>query len=255
MITKEELKEKYINWLREEITTKNINETIEITSPLLDRFNDYLQIYVTKDENDKLRLSDDGYIIENLKMSGIDINTDKRKTTLTNLLKKYNVMQKEKELYVYATMEDFAQRKLNLLQAMLNVDDMFMLSSNRVTSIFLEDIKMFLKSKNIYSVSDAILVGKTGLEYSYDFIIQRTEKMPERLCKVINNGTRSNMESTLFAWSDTKDNREDDSKLVVFLNDSNKIDNGIEEAFKQYGVSLIKWSERENKKTISLLSA
>ena len=33
------------------------------------------------------------------------------------------------------------------MQAMLNVDDMFMLSQNKVASLFLEDVKDFLDKK------------------------------------------------------------------------------------------------------------
>lgn len=40
-----ELKEKYIGWLEDEITVNKINEYIEVTSPFLDRYNDYLQVY------------------------------------------------------------------------------------------------------------------------------------------------------------------------------------------------------------------
>ena len=46
-----QLKEKYINWLENEISVKNIGEYFEITSSFLDRYNDYLHISA-KLEND-----------------------------------------------------------------------------------------------------------------------------------------------------------------------------------------------------------
>ena len=38
------VKEKYINWLDQEISVNKIGEYLEVISPFLDRYNDYLQV-------------------------------------------------------------------------------------------------------------------------------------------------------------------------------------------------------------------
>ena len=43
-----------------------IEEYLQITSPFLDRFNDYLQVYAKIDKNNEILLTDDSYIINNL---------------------------------------------------------------------------------------------------------------------------------------------------------------------------------------------
>ena len=68
-----ELKEKYVKWLEDEITVNKIGEYLEVTSPFLDRYNDYLQVYAKLESDDEVILTDDSYIINNLKMSGVDI--------------------------------------------------------------------------------------------------------------------------------------------------------------------------------------
>ena len=60
------VKEKYIKWLEQEISVNKIGEYIEITSPFLDRYNDYLQVYVKLEKDDEIILTDDAYIINNL---------------------------------------------------------------------------------------------------------------------------------------------------------------------------------------------
>ena len=45
------------------------------------------------------------------------------------------------------------------MQAMLNIDDMFMLSQNKVASIFLEDVTEFLDSRDIFYSKDVSFVG------------------------------------------------------------------------------------------------
>ena len=240
-----ELKEKYINWLEDEITINKINEYIEITSPFLDRYNDYLQVYAKLENNNEILLTDDSYIINNLEMSGIDMKSNKRKQLLQSFLNKYSVKLDGNALVSKSNIDDFPQKILFLMQAMLNVDDMFMLSQNKIVSLFLEDIKSFLDKKDIYYTRDVSFVGKSGFVYSYEYLIQRTKEKPERLCTAINNPNKQNFQSTMFMWNDIKETRDNDSKLIVFLNDENKVDASILEGFKNYNVDTILWSERD----------
>ena len=240
-----ELKEKYINWLENEITVNRINEYIEITSPFMDRYNDYLQVYAKLENDSEILLTDDSYIINNLEMSGIDMKSNKRKQLLQSFLNKYSVKLDGNALVSKSNIDDFPQKILFLMQAMLNVDDMFMLSQNKIASLFLEDIKSFLDGKDIYYTRDVSFVGKSGFVYSYEYLIQRTKEKPERLCTAINNPNKQNFQSTMFMWNDTKETRDNDSKLIVFLNDENKVDASILEGFKNYNVDTILWSERD----------
>lgn len=240
-----QLKEKYISWLEDEISVKNIGEFFEITSPFLDRYNDYLQIYAKLESNNEIFLTDDAYTINNLKMSGIDINSPKRKQILDNFLSKYRIKIDNDALVIKAGIEDFPQKILFLMQAMLNVDDMFMLSQNKVASIFLDDIKKFFDNNEIFYSENVNFIGKSGFFYSYDYLIQRTKDKPERLCKAINNPNKQNFQSTMFMWNDTKETRNLDSNLIVFLNDEDKIDPNIIEGFKNYDVTTIPWSKRK----------
>ena len=247
------VKEKYIKWLEQEISVNKIGEYLEITSPFLDRYNDYLQVYAKLEADDEIILTDDAYIINNLQMSGVDINSNKRKQVLESFLNKYNVKLEEDALVTKSGIEDFPQKILFLMQAMLNIDDMFMLSQNKVASIFLEDVTEFLDSRDIFYSKDVSFVGKSGFIYSYEYLLQRTKEKPERLCKVINNPNKQNFQNTIFMWSDTKETRDENSKLIVFLNDGNRVDPNIIEGFKNYNVDTIPWSERE--RYLELLTA
>ena len=63
------------------------------------------------------------------------------------------------------------------------------------------------------------------------------------------------MSSALFAWNDTRQTRQKDSKLIVILNDKNTISENVEIGFQNYDSDIIKWSERKSKENIELLSA
>ena len=131
-----ELKEKYISWLEDEISVNKIGEYIEVTSPFLDRYNDYLQVYAKIQNDNEIIITDDAYTINNLKMAGIDLSSSKRKQLLNSFIAKYRINLKDDELTIKTDIEDFPRKILFLMQAMLNIDDMFMLSQNRIASIF-----------------------------------------------------------------------------------------------------------------------
>ena len=79
--------------------------------------------------------------------------------------------------------------------------------------------------------------------------------MPERLCLAINTPNKTAFTNTMFAWEDTRPVRHANTKLIVFLNDSNKITKGIEEGFSNYEITTIKLSERNQAKNLEILTA
>lgn len=138
---------------------------------------------------------------------------------------------------------------------MLRIDDMFTTSKAKAASFFLDDIQEFFEQKDIYFSDNVQFTGLSGFSHNYDFLLQRSKTAPERLCQAVNNPNKSSMGNILFAWNDTKPARKKDSQLIVILNDDNNVSKGIEEAFYNYEAKVIRWSERENKEHLALLSA
>ncbi len=136
----QELLDKYIAWLRDKTVLRQVKDWIEITTPYLDRNNDYLQIYVKRD-NGGFILTDDGYTIEDLRQSGCELDSKKRKDLLTLTLNGFGVKIDGGALIVHASSDNFALKKHNLVQAILAVNDLFYLAVPMVASLFLEDGK------------------------------------------------------------------------------------------------------------------
>jgi hypothetical protein len=234
----------YVDWLKAKITTADINGACEITTPFLDRHNDRLQIYVQNLE-DRIRLTDDGYIIGDLEASGCQIDTPKRQALLGTILNGFGVRHEAGELFVEATPQEFPKKKHALLQAMLTVNDMFMTSKQRVVSLFIEDVKQFLDEHEVRNSPQVEFTGKSGYLHRFDFVIPKSKKMPERLLRAINHPSRDSATSFLFAWTDTKDTRPPNSLAYAVLNDAeNALSSDVLAAFQHYDVRPILWSQR-----------
>lgn len=249
----QKLIDEYTNWLKREITFEKVGEYYEITTPYLDNANDYLQIYV-RQNGDDIYFTDDSATIHNLKMNGFQF-TATRKEHLQRTLNQYGVKLCGDELTTKSNVNNFAQKKHLFIQAILRVDDMFSLSKSKVSSIFLDDIQQFFDEKEIYCADNVQFTGISGFSHNYDFLFIKNRTMPERLCQAVNNPNKTNMGNILFAWNDTKPARKSDSQLIVILNDRNNIARGIEDAFLNYNVQVVRWSERNNDKNLALFSA
>lgn len=89
------------------------NDVVEITTPHLDRHNDYLQFYVKKTE-DGLLFTDGGYVLDDLEVSGVVFNTPKRTALLQQTLNGFGVQVCDGCLTTKADANNFPVRKNNL---------------------------------------------------------------------------------------------------------------------------------------------
>ena len=131
------LVDEYTAWLREKITLRQVeDEWVELTTPFLDRYNDYLQLYVRKTPQGFL-LTDDSYTINDLEMSGCDLMAKKRQDLLNTVLNGFGVRRDGNSLSIEASSKDFARKKHRLIQAMLAVNDLFFTMPTTVATLFL----------------------------------------------------------------------------------------------------------------------
>jgi hypothetical protein len=241
-----DLVDKYVSWLRDKTGIREVGDYIEITTPYLDRHNDYLQIYVKK-VNGLFVLTDDGYIINDLEQSGCKIISPKRDQLLKLTLNGFGVKKEGNALIVSATPENFAVKKHNLVQSMLAVNDMFYLAEPAVASIFYEDVVTWLDANDIRYTPRVKFSGRSGFDHSFDFVIPKSRAKPERILQIINRPNKDSATLLAFAWVDTKEERSPESKAYAFLNDQERlVPQEVIEALKNYEVTPVPWSQREN---------
>ena len=214
----------YVDWLKSKSILRQVdNDWVEITTPYLDRHNDYLQIYVRKLESGGYLLTDDSYIIDDLKTSGCALETPKRAALLNTTLNGFGVKLNRDALEVRASSSTFALRKHNLIQAMLAVDDLFYLATSTVASIFKEDVIAWLDENEIRYTPNVKFTGKSGYDHRFDFVIPRSHNEPERILQTMNRPNRNAVTALNYAWLDTREVREPESKAYAIINDTGGI--------------------------------
>ncbi|TQD36252.1 DUF1829 domain-containing protein [Haloflavibacter putidus] len=249
----------YYNWLREKTYIQQDTNTnwFLINTPFLGAFNDSIEIYAQK-KGSYLILSDNGETMANLELQGLNIQgSKKRRNILDTILLNYGIRNNSDELIIESNIEKFSQAKHNFLSAIIEINDLYILSKHNVASIFKEDVRSYLDSKRIIYTPDFISKGSTGLEFNFDFQIAKLKS--EIVIKSFNTINKSNLPTFLFAWDDIKPVREKitqkNVKAVAIINDTDKeIKSEYLDALKSKNADYILWSEREFEKNIELVA-
>ena len=231
------------------LSVEEVGGACELTTPFLDRHNDHLQVYA-KRQNGNIVLSDDGYILSDLRTSGLEVDTDKRKMVLNSVLNGLGVRVENNQLLVEASANNLAQRLHSLVQAMLAVNDMFVMAQPRVASFFFEDVRAFLDNHDVRYTTRVKLAGKSGYDHGVDFLIPKSRKRPERILQAIAAPRKDIISHYLWILNDTRSARSGDSndetEAYAFLNDQeNSVGGDVIEALKAYHVTPAVWSHRE----------
>jgi hypothetical protein len=242
-----ELLRSYFEWLRTETVCTQDEGFLEITTPFIDRHNDYIQIYVERTSSG-LRLTDDGYTIHDLEMYGCNLDTPKRVDMLESILRGFAIRRQGTELFTEATQDAFAERKHALIQAILAVEDLFMTAPQTVSSLFVDDVERFLRSHDIRFTSNLKFTGISGFDYKFDFVIPESGDQPERIINAISSPSRNRVTNLIFAWTDTRSARKTGTKLYAILNDTDRpIAEDFVSAFVKYDIDPVPWSQRQSR--------
>ncbi len=192
-------------------------------------------------------MTDDGYIINDLLNSGCKLDSYRRQELLKITIAGFGVHQNGDALEIYATSDNFAIKKHNFIQAMLAVNDMFFLSRSNTSSLFYEDVVLWLDVGDIRFTPKVKFTGKSGFDHHFDFVIPKSRSAPERILQAINTPNRNMAENFCFKWEDTKGVRLSNSKAYAILNDQEKsVSSNVIDAFKQYDTKPVLWSTRED---------
>jgi Domain of unknown function DUF1828/Domain of unknown function DUF1829 len=237
----------YLSWIRQEVGANLLDDVVtELTTPFVDRHNDHLQVYAERRSPDVFLLTDDGYVLSELKSSGVETRGSRRERIIKDLLVGHGVRLEGRELQTDATTANLGQRIHNLVQAMLSVDDMFVLAQPAVRTIFLEEVAKFFSDREIRYIPAAKFAGRSGLDHLISFVIPRSKAAPERFVQVVNTPRRDQVGNLLFAVNDTKNTRAGTTDYYAIVNDTRReVSADILRAFEAYQVKARPWSRRD----------
>lgn len=114
----------YVNQLRRDMEIVRWGDGFCVVTPMLNRDNDLMSVYVSRSPSRGFVVSDLGETIGDLELSGFEM-TDERMARIDAIAARYGVSIKDCELYVEGPKRGVADRMNMLIQAMAAVDGMY----------------------------------------------------------------------------------------------------------------------------------
>lgn len=252
--TEIKLKE-FFDWFQARYSVKELKKADEIITPYTNHLNDRIRIYVEYLDSGKIRLSDDGITIDELGMAGIDINAPTRQKILKDILRNFGLSIANDVIFTIANpASQFPQKKINLLQGILQIYDILFTSKETSYGIFQEEVQDFLFENDFGGTPNPKLVGASGIQHSIDYSIGPTKSRPHTLIKLLNNPTFNDVVAQQYVSSDLEKGLitpKSSVRFVIIGNDKkNKLPKKAAIAAEDIGIGLIPWS---NKSEILLL--
>jgi hypothetical protein len=241
----------YFDWLKSNSHIRQLkSEWSEVTTPFLNHINDYIQIYIKSSEGDKIKLSDNGVTINNLFLAGLDFSSPSRIKERDAILRTFGVvLNNNHEVEVTTDKNKFPQKKHDFIQAILALDNMYLLTKSKVSSFFVEDVNEFLKYHDVRFSRNVKLQGKSGFEHKFDFLISGGNNIPERHLRVISRPSKQAIVPLLFSFSDTANERskyheKSQSVAILYESEDSKVSETVLVALKEYEVLGLGWLAR-----------
>lgn len=195
------LKKQYSDWIMDSMNYTQLDkDVVRIDTPFLDNDFDHIVLYVEFLSNNQVLITDDGYTLANLKSIGFKISnqTKKRKNILTDICDDYGIEfdSKENELFIKSNMDKFPVSKHRLLQAILKINDLFLLRPNYEPNSTFETVSLALDKEEILYSTKFPAIGKRGITFIFDFSIP-TRSKKDKLIRIINSPNDLNYSKVL----------------------------------------------------------
>lgn len=235
--------DQYAAWVKDKTALRRVGDSVQITTPFLDRHNDHIQIYLNRTD-EEIVLTDDAYTLHDLEDSGVEL-TQHRLEMLKEVLQGFGVQREGDALITRSSSDTFAQRKHNLVQAVLAVNDLFYTSQANVISLFTEDVADWLDKIEARYSPNVKLTGRSGLDHRFDFLVAKSPRAPERLVQAINTPSRANAQKVAFQWVDVREFRADTKAFAVINDEAESLRPQVVEALRAYEITPVPWTQRD----------
>lgn len=170
-----EMKSLYLDWISNNEDYKDLSDRlVQIDTPFLDGSFDNIIIYAETINNNKIKLTDDGWTIDYLESHGVSFKHGSyRYEILHSLLDTHGLEIRDDEIMINCNPSRFAISKQRLVQGLIKINDLVFLNKSTVASTFKDDVIKRLQKNDILYDSPYRVTGKNGYTYSFDISIPK----------------------------------------------------------------------------------
>lgn len=237
----------YLDWYKKKITVKELENAEQIITPYVNHINDRISIFIEFLDNDNIRLSDDGITFDELDLMSLNIDTETRKKLIADTLLKYSLTLDNGIISTVAeNINEFPQKKHNLIQAILSIYDLLMTNRTNVKGIFKAEALTFFFENDFGGNAGVKFTGESGIDYLIDYSLGATTKRPNTIIKLQNNVEFANVTEQVFIAQDLKNEPTLKNKGLryVMVIGNQKIPDRVAQAASYSDIEIIRFEEK-----------
>ncbi|MBB6497316.1 DUF1828 domain-containing protein [Methanococcus maripaludis] len=236
--------ENYIGWLTEKTECEKFENELEISLPFLDRHNDYLEFKLIK-ESDKLVLTDDGYYISDLFMSGLEFDTERKLNILYKTVQRFGAEKIGSEIRIETDKENLGESIHEMIQTLLQIDSLYLINQPKENHMFVNDVLAYFDEKEIPYILPKNHDLKAILSKKIDFILPKYNKK-ETFVKTVGTPNHSQISTAIFNFEDIKktgDLTKDYGNLLILKDVDEEIKQNTLDLAYRWNKDVEKWSD------------
>jgi len=213
------------------LTVREVKDGFAIGTGYQDKDGDSIGFYVIgPDEFGKFRIEDDGLSISMIEANGVDLSSKTRSEAFHTLLNEYNVLFDEEngELSTdYLPEDEIGSASMRFLGFMLRVQDLLLLTQEKIASTFKEDAIKMLDEKigGRAKLIEAVYVHDSLKENVADLVISAEGRNPVALYF----GTSESKVLEALLLQSYSENKGIDCSVVALLESSTGIKRNLQE--------------------------
>ena len=241
-------------WIQDSFAVKKINEKTYICdAPFLDVHNDYIRLFIIKQNCDDILITDNGYLYQDTRKTPSDILKEGNINISESIAVKNNVSLNFETGAFEATCKekDLAECMMDMYQALQNVSMQGYNPSPCIEQRFAVLVGYFLKEKGVNFKRNSSFKGKSSIEYKFEFSLEKKNSglwFPMTLLP--DNNDESRMISLLYSWPDITSSKGFSKDAMMIALSKKKRSKGNQEAIQSQmassGIALYDWNERNN---------
>lgn len=246
---REEIISSCLEWLKEGFAVQALGGAYEVTTPFLDRRNDHIQIYVSK-QDDGFIISDDGNTVSDMAEGGFNLKLDSKTKLLNHTIHGYGVIQDNKVLRLEAEHSNLGQRMNFMIQAIMALNNIMPVPAvpvKSLMSLFRRRVIETLSAQGFQHQPKVPALGISGYKHQMETITRPDEPPTTLYFKAFYTPDKRSVSRFLFKLHDIYTGEAEIQKSVAVLNNEEKQVSERElAALEKYGVVPALWTWRED---------
>ncbi|WP_082230255.1 DUF1828 domain-containing protein [Lactiplantibacillus pentosus] len=234
-------------YARHHYWTPTNEKVTRIETPFVNRHRDTVIFYVVQETKQGLKLTDGGYTLDDLEGEGcFSSRSPQQLQLLTGQIERRGVSfdSESHEIFLRTSTQDYARHQIQLLHALLFIEDLFSATATQHEGLFIEQVHDFLTSVKLHITAQPTLADSSNQTRYADFVVVSAEHGPTKLVWTMNNADNRSYAAAIIIEKCQIQSQHADTAFYVMINDEAPVAENVIQIFKAEDITPVLFSKR-----------